>query len=467
MLQFKIKRGLNLPIAGQPETQIADARKTQRVYLMADDYVGMKPTLHVKVGEKVKIGQRLFDDKKVLGVRFTSPGGGTVTEIVRGEKRAFRYICIELDELEESEFFGKYPASALDTLKSEDVREKLVASGLWTAFRTRPYSRTPSPDTLPHALFVTAIDTNPLAADPELIINETPESKAAFHNGLKVLSRICGQKLFCCVGANSSLKELFVKKMEVAVFEGPHPAGLAGTHIHFIDPVALNKTVWHIGYQDVMAIGRLFTEGVLKPERIVSLAGPKTKNPRLLRTRLGACLKGLTHDELQGNGPVRVVSGSVLNGRPACGDDVGDNSPHPGLGRFHTQVSVIAEMPAAELFGWVWPGFRKFSVTPLLGSFWLFSRSLFNMNTSVMGGHRSIFPVRQLETVMPLDIMPVFLGKALEMGDLEQAEQLGMLELDEEDLALCTFVDPGKNDYSANLRIMLDRMFKEEQPVAH
>ncbi|HBT77939.1 MAG TPA: NADH:ubiquinone reductase (Na(+)-transporting) subunit A [Planctomycetaceae bacterium] len=466
MLHFRIRRGLDLPLAGGPAQRIEDAPRIRKVYLMSDDYVGMKPTFRVQEGQKVKLGQILFDDKKTPGVHFTSPGGGTVKEIVRGAKRSFQYISIELDALEESERFPIFPPGTLDELGPEVVRDNLVASGLWTSFRTRPYSRIPSPQTTPHTLFVNAMDTNPLAADPDVIINSSPQTKNAFHNGLKVLSRICGKKLYCCLSPHSPFKEIFVKHMEVATFAGPHPAGLVGTHIHLIDPVGQQKTVWHIGYQDVIAIGRLFTEGKIPTERIVSLAGPKVRNPRLVRTRLGACLTELTCGELAETGPNRIVSGSVLCGRAAIGDDIGDSGTHPGLGRYHTQVSVIEEMPRPEFFGWAFPGLNKFSISPLLASTWLCVKR-FNMNTSMMGGHRAVFPVRQLDDVMPLDIMPIFLAKALEMGDLEQSEQLGMLELDEEDLALCTFVDPGKNDYCANLRIMLDRMHKEEQPVVH
>lgn len=453
---------MSLPLAGEPRQEIVDAKPTNMLYVTGGDYHGMKPTFHVKPGDRVLNGQRLFEDKKNPGVFFTSPGTGIVKEILRGEKRTFRQIVVERSGDEDAIAFEQYPPTALEELSVEQVKKNLLDSGLWTALRTRPYSRIPAPDSLPNSLFVTAIDTNPLAARPETIIEETPETKAAFVNGLKVLSRIAGKKLYLCLAPNSSLQDLFVRNMEAAVFDGPHPAGLPGTHIHFIDPVGQNKTVWHIGYQEVIAIGRLFTQGRLNNERVVSLAGPKVREPRLYRTHLGACLKGLTRDRLVETGLNRIISGSVLCGRTAWGHDVPEAMELPGLGRYHHQVSVIDEMPAPEFFGWFFPGFKKFSVTNLVVSS-ILPIKRFRMNTSMMGGHRAIFPQRQLDNVMPLDIMPNFLFRALEIGDLEQSEALGMLELDEEDLGLCTFVDPGKNDYTVTLRAMLETMLKEEQ----
>lgn len=465
MKTIKITKGCDIPIAGRPEQRIDEGPSINRFSVTASDYVGMKPTFHVAVGEKVRMGQLLFEDKKNPGVWHTSPCCGTVTAIVRGEKRAFREIVLERDPDGVALEFGAGLNSDLNALSADDVKPRLVESGLWTAFRTRPYNKVPSPGSLPHSLFVTAIDTQPLAADPIVVVRERQEE---FVDGLRVLSALCGKRLFLCVSPDpfwESLPAGDVAKLETVAFTGPHPAGLAGTHIHFLDPVGGGKTNWHVGYQDVIAIGKLFRTGQLDLSRVVSLAGPRVKNPRLIRTRLGACLKGLTHDELL-DGPNRVVSGSVLGGRMAWSDAVDESEYLCGLGRYHNQVSVIREMPGPELFGWVEPGFNKFSVSRLVASS-LMPRRLFDMDTSLKGGHRAIFPVLEFDRMMPLDIYPVFLCRALEIGDIEQAEALGALELDEEDLALCTFADPGKNDFGATLRAMLTTIAKEEEVPVH
>ncbi len=461
MKYFSIAKGLDLPLAGSPKQQILDGPKVRFVALTGSDFVGMKPTLAVNVGDSVKLGQLLFEDKKNPGVKHTAPAAGTVREIRRGEKRVFQQILIECAEKEDCIDYAKYADSALLSLDSQKIRDQLVESGLWTALRTRPYSRVPSPGSTPNSIFVTAIDTQPHAPDPEIVIAEKTEE---FLSGLKVLSRLGGKKVYLCKkplanipgGDDSDQK---IDGVETALFEGPHPAGLPGTHIHFLDPVGGQKTVWHIGYQDVIAIGRLFTTGRLSTERVIALAGPKVKEPVLLRTRLGACLNELVEGRLK-PGPNRVISGSVLSGRTALGDAVEKEAELPGLGRYHQQISVIDETVDAELFGWVLPGIRKFSLTRTVLSSVL-PRIPFRMKTGTMGGHRAVFPVSQFEQVMPLDIMPVFLFQSLEVGDIEKSEALGCLELDEEDLALCTFADPGKNDYGASLRKMLDELMRE------
>jgi len=226
---------------------------------------------------------------------------------------------------------------------------------------------------------------------------------------------------------------------------------LPGTHIHFLDPVDVQKTVWHIGYQDVIAVGHLFLSGRLTTERVISLAGPLVKQPRLLRTRLGASIDELTHGEL-GPGPLRCVSGSVLDGRSASGEVLGY------LGRYHHQVSVLAEAVEREFFGWMMPGFDKFSIWGVVAG--AFTGRRLALNTTTNGGNRAMVPIGSFERIMPLDLMPTFLLRALLMKDDVRAESLGALELDEDDLALCTFVCPGKAEYGPLLRSALERIEK-------
>jgi len=448
MQRIKITRGLNLPITGGPKQQLSGARPASTVAVLGPDYVGMKPTMAVKMGDRVKLGQVLFVDKKTPGVAYTSPGCGEVLAINRGAKRALQSVVIRITG-DTSESFASYAENQLEGLDPGKVRENLVSSGLWTALRTRPFSKVPPPESTPRSIFVTAMDTNPLAAEASLIIAERPED---FTSGLKVLSRLTPEKLFLCKAPATAIPGSELPSVVTVEFAGPHPAGLPGTHIHFLDPVSRKKTVWYLDYQDVMAIGRLFVTGELDCRRVVSLAGPVVKVPRLLRTRLGASIGELVEGELR-EGENRVISGSVLSGRTAEG-------PLAFLGRYHLQISALAEGREREFFGWAAPGFNKFSVKNVFVSK-LFPGKRFAFTTATKGGGRAIVPIGSYEKTMPLDILPTFLLRALAVDDVEQAEALGCLELDEDDLALCTFVCPGKGDYGAMLRRNLTIIEKE------
>ncbi|KGQ67841.1 Na(+)-translocating NADH-quinone reductase subunit A [Gallibacterium anatis] len=442
-----IKKGLDLPIAGKPAQVIHDGAAITEVAVLGEEYVGMRPSMKVREGDVVKKGQVLFEDKKNPGVVFTAPASGTVTAINRGAKRVLQSVVIKL-EGESQMTFAKYSIEQLANLTVEQVKQNLVESGLWTALRTRPFSKIPAIDSKPSSIFVNAMDTNPLAAEPALIIKENAE---AFQNGLTVLSRLNEGKLFVCKAAGTSIPTINASNVQVEEFSGPHPAGLSGTHIHFLDPVSISKFVWYINYQDVIAIGKLFTTGELYVDRVVSLAGPQVKNPRLVRTRLGANLNELTAGELA-DGENRVISGSVLNGHTAV-------APVNYLGRYALQVSVIAEGRKKEFLGWISPGSNKFSITrTVLGHF---GHKLFKFTSAVNGGHRAMVPIGTYERVMPLDIIPTLLLRDLSAGDTDSAQALGCLELDEEDLALCTFVCPGKNEYGPMLRAALDKIEKE------
>lgn len=444
-----IKKGLDIPISGQPVQDISNAPAASTVALLGDDYVGMRPKLHVAEGDKVKLGTPLFNDKKTDGVVYTSPAAGTVKEINRGAKRRFLSIVIDVDG-DAAETFESF--NSLSDLNREKVQDLLIKSGLWTALRTRPYSKVPLPGTEPHSLFVTAIDSNPLAPEPEMIIESQKEN---FVSGLTVLSKLTLGKTYVCTREDSTVPGENVPNVSFAQFAGPHPSGLVGTHIHFLDPVNENKTVWHINYQDVIAVGHLFTTGKLTTERIISLAGPRVENPRLLRTQLGACIDGL----VEGNADLdnaRIVSGSVLTGRQV-------ESPENFLGRYHNQVSVLEEGTKREFLGWQLPGPDKYSVTPIYAGSWL--KKLFPMTTSSGGSKRAMVPMGTYEKVVPMDILPTQLLRSIivgaKTGDTEEALKLGVLELDEEDLSLCTYVCPGKYDYSSILRDNLTLIEKE------
>jgi len=454
MAVHAIKKGLRLPIAGDPEQRIDAAPAVRRAALLADDYIGMRPTMFVQVGDTVKRGQALFEDKKNPGVLFTSPAAGTVAAINRGEKRAFRSIVIELGAAElkgegEQVAFTSYSGNDPAGLSRDQIKALLVESGLWTSLRTRPFSKVPAPASTPSAIFVTAIDTNPHAPDPELVVKGHEKD---FERGLICVAKLTEGRTYLCKARGAAIPANPNTGIQIEEFEGIHPAGTVGVHINRLAPVSHKKTVWHLNYQDVIAIGKLFGTGKLFVERVIALAGPPVLKPRLLRTRLGASTDDLTAGELQG-GEQRTISGSVLSGRTATGGVFGY------LGRYHLQVSALREGRDREFLGWLAPGTKKFSIIPVFASKLFGGKPEFTTNTN--GAPRAMVPIGLYEKVMPMDIEPTFLLRSLLIGDIEEAEKLGVLELDEEDLALCTFVCPGKHDFGVHLRAMLNTIDKE------
>ncbi len=444
---IKLKKGLDLPISGAPEQRIEDAAECRSVALVGFDYVGLKPTMTVAVGDRVKTGQVLFEDKKNEGLRFTAPASGVVSAINRGNKRVLQSIVIDV-EGDDAETFdvgsGDIAARGRDVIASA-----LQAAGLWTAFRKRPYSKVPALDAQPAAIFVNAMDTGPLAGDPLLVINEQSD---AFCDGLKAVAQLTEGKLFVCHAAGSTLPAVSIPNMHLEAFAGPHPAGLPGTHIHYLAPASMQRTVWTVGYQDIIAIGKFMQSGQLYTDRVVALGGPGVEKPRLLRTRIGADLLGLTAGELK-PGTQRIVSGSILGGRTA-------RTAVAWLGRYHNQVSVLEEGHKREFMGWLSPGINKHSTLGIyLSQF--FGGKKFDFNTTTNGSERAMVPMGTYERVMPLDILPTQLLRALIVGDTATAQELGALELDEEDLALCTYVCPGKYEYGPILRDNLNRIEKE------
>lgn len=444
---IKINKGLDLPITGAPAQTISGNVAVKSVAVLGADYVGLKPTMAVKEGDQVKLGQVIFTDKKNEGVQFTAPGAGVVKAINRGDKRVLQSVVIELSEQEESIQFASYDVQQLSSLTHEQVEENLVASGLWTSLRTRPFSRVASIGSAPSSIFVTAIDTNPLAVDPQLVINAESD---AFANGLAVLTRLNAGKVFLCTGPTMQAPK--VDGVTHQVFEGKHPAGNPGTHIHFLDPVHRTKTVWYVGYQDVIAIGKLFTTGQISVERVVAIAGPQVNEPVIVKTRIGAELSTLTSGRVKA-GNNRVINGSVWSGAIASG-------PTAFLGRYANQISVLLEGDKREFMGWVTPGKDKFSVLKMFASL-LTPEKKFDFTTTTNGSERAMVPVGQFERLMPLDILPTQLLRSLVTGDIVTAMQLGCLELDEEDLALCTFACQGKYEYGPILRDTLSRIEKE------
>ena len=444
-MQIKIDKGLDIPIAGKPQPVISDAAQVSSVGLLGWDTPGLKPRMAVAVGDRVKLGQTLFVDKRNPDVRYTAPGCGTVSDIHRGERRVLNSVVVDLDG-DDAESWRAVDPGQIASVGAEEVRTTLAESGLWTALRTRPFGRIPAPDTTPNSIFITATNTNPLAVDPALVIAEDTE---AFLTGVRIVSRLTDGATYVCTRAGAEIPCPEGEQYRQAEFSGPHPAGLVGTHIHFLDPVSIKKTVWHIGYQDTMAIGRLFLNGRLPSERVIALGGPMVKNPRLLRTRRGASSAQILAAELL-SGDARVISGSVLSGHRAAG-------MLGWLGAYHNQISVIAEGSPREFLSFMRLGRHRYSSLRAFASCWL-HKGDYDMTSSQNGSPRAMVSTGSFERIMPLDILPTVLLKALLVRDTESAQQLGCLELDEEDLALCSFVCNGKYNYGPHLRKALDEI---------
>lgn len=451
----QIKRGLQLPIVGQPRQVIEPGPAITHAALLGADYIGLRPTMHVDPGDVVERGQLLFDDKKTPGVRYTAPVAGTVTAVNRGERRAFQSLVIELSDEERAGegrqvAFSSYSGARVAGLTEGQIKDLLIESGLWPTLRARPYSKVADPAVRPRSIFVTAIDTDPLAPDVDVVM----QGRAAdLEAGLSALTKLTDGPIFFCTSTSSTIAVPSLDRVRHEQFQGPHPAGTVGLHIHLLDPASRERIVWYIGYQNLLAIGRLLTTGTLETRRVVGLTGPSVLEPRLVETIVGASTDQLVAGSIAA-GDNRIVSGSVLSGRKADGAVLGY------LGRFHHQVAVLPEGHQREFMGWAGPGLQRYSVT---GAFLSKLRpgATFPMNTATNGSPRAIVPIGLYEKVMPFDIEATFLLKALATRDVERAEQLGCLELDEEDVALCTFVCPSKNEYGPWLRDVLTAIEKE------
>ena len=445
---IKIKRGLDIPLAGAPSAEIESAPATRAVALLGGDYHGMKPTMAAQVGDVVKRGDLLFTDKKCEGVRYTAPAGGRVASINRGAQRAFQSVVIEIDG-DEPALFQQYSSEAARELSPETIKQQLIQSGQWTALKARPFGRAADPATTPAGLFITAIDTHPHAPDPEQLIALEAE---AFEVGQVLLANMVACPVYLCAAPDAQMPQAAHERLSRHDFAGPHPAGLAGTHVHFLMGASVEKIAWTIGYQDVIAMGRLFLDGALYTDRVISLAGPAVSRPRLVSSRVGADLQALVAGEQHAE-EARLLSGSVLGGRAVQSDTA-------YLGRYHQQVSLLPEGRDRAFMGWLSLGLQKHSVMGIYLSSWLGSKPL-AMSTNTNGSERAMVPVGAYEKVMPLDILPTQLLRALLVGDTETAQALGCLELDEEDLALCTYVCPGKYEYGGILRDNLTQIEKE------
>jgi Na+-transporting NADH:ubiquinone oxidoreductase subunit A len=441
---IRLKKGLNIPIKGAAEKVLAEEVSPFRFGVKPIDFPGLVPKLEVKPGDKVRAGSPLFHDKLRPEIKFTSPVTGTVLSVERGERRKMLEVVVERSGSDYVDFAKADPSE----LTGDKIRKLLLVSGLWPAVRQRPYHVIAKPGDIPKSIFISGFDTSPLAPDYDFIMKNSQVS--LFNTGIRALSKLTEGKINLVLRGNeSSLNN--TAGVDISYVSGPHPAGNVGVHIHHIDPVNKGEVVWYINLQDVIAIGRLFSEGLYKPERIVAFTGSEALHPQYYKMLSGGSVAPLVKENVKA-GNVRYISGNVLTGTKISSDGF--------LGYYDSQVTVIPEGDFYEFFGWAAPGVNKYSFYKTFMSS-LLPHKTFNLDTNLHGGERAFVITGMYEKVVPMDIYPMQLFKAILTDDIDLMENLGIYEVAEEDFALCEFICPSKIEIQSIVRNGLDLMMKE------
>ena len=446
---IKLKKGLDINLQGKAAESLVELPLAKEYAVSPLDFENVTPKLLVKVGDKVKAGEPLFFDKNNTRVLFTSPVSGTVSAVNRGEKRKILNVTVAADAQQESAEFA-----LLDLQKAtrEEVIETLLKSGLWTMILQRPYGIVANPADEPKAIFVSAFDSAPLAADMNFALKGEKES---LQKGLEVLSKLSGGKVHLSVKAKAEGEMTSLKGAEIHTFEGKHPVGCVGVQIHHIDPIAKGDIVWTVAIQDVAAIGRLFSTGKVDLHKVVALTGSEVEKPQYYRIISGAPVASIVDGNIkkQAEGDsVRIISGNVLTGKKVAADGF--------ITATATQITVIPEGDKYEMLGWIAPRFNKFSVSRSYFS-WLCPKKEYKLDTNVNGGVRAFVVTGLFEEYLPMDIYPMYLFKAIMANDIDKMENLGIYEIVEEDVALCEFVDPSKTEIQQLVRDGINLMIKE------
>lgn len=444
--EITIRKGLDINLKGVAEKVLSKAAVAQKYALCPDNYHGVTPKLLVKVDDKVKVGTPLFFDKENPEVLFTSPVSGTVSDIVRGDKRKILSVEVTPDGANDSEHFEVVSSKSIT---KDQAKELLLKSGLWPTLVQRPFGIIAKSSDLPRDIFISALDTAPLGVDMDFILQDQAENLLA---GIDVLSKLTCGKVHLGVSQDSASGALSkVTNAEVNVFKGKHPAGNVGTQISAIAPLAKGEVVWTINPQHVVAIGRLVNTGVLSFEKIVAVAGSQVKKPSYLKVISGAKVDSLVKGNLK-EGQSRLIGGSPLSGSTVCADGY--------LGFYDNSLSVIEEGNKYQFIGWAMPRLKKFSASHSYFS-WLTPNKSYALDTNLNGGPRALVMNGLYDKVMPMDIYPVYLLKAIMAGDIDKMENLGIYEVVEEDFALCEFICPSKVEWQSELRKGISQMIKE------
>ncbi len=447
-MAIKITKGLNLSLEGEINHQVLPelTNLTSRVAILGKDFHGIRPTMFVSEGQQVSQGEKLFEDKKNPGYFHLSPVNGTISEINRGDRRSFLSMVIE-----KSNDDASFEVDTTFDKTDDQVLNFLNKFGFLSLFRTRPFSKVPLVGSLPNKIFISLIDSNPLSFDPSLVIGE---NLGAFNKGLEVISHLPKDNINVGISENNTLDLFRSEKIKYHFFSGPHPIGLVGTQIHKISPASLANQIWTIGYQELIKIGKTVLTGHLSNDKYISISGPQVFNPEILLTDFGACVEELTAGKLREE-ENRLISGSVLCGHICEG-------PLAYLSSFSSQLTVIREanQDDREFLNWLRPEIKKHSSLRMFFASVL-KNYKYNLTSALNGGFRAIVPVGVYEDIFPMNLMITQLLKAIVTEDTELAQSLGVLELDEEDLALCTYSCPSKYDYGLILRNILDKIEKD------
>ncbi len=438
---IKIKRGLDIKLEGEAEKRISEVAG-DKYAVKPPDFISVFPKLLIKEGDEVKAGSPIFFDKYRENIIYTSPVSGTITEIYRGAKRKILEIRIQANGKNEYESFG---ASDPKSLTREQITEKLLKSGVWPYIRQRPYTVIANPDHNPKAIFISAFESAPLAPDLDFIIEkEVP----AFKAGLEALKKLTTGKVHLNIRENSTHSQAYLNAQGVEInrFTGPHPVGNVGIQIHHIDPINKGDVVWFLNPASVVIIGRLFLVGKYDASMIIGLAGSEVLKPQYYKVISGTSILPLVKDNLKSSN-IRCISGNVLKGTKIDRDGY--------LGFYDTQVTVIPEGNYYEFFGWAMPRLNKFSFSRTFVS-WLMPGKKYVLDTNLNGAHRAFVLTGEYEKVFPMDIYPMQLLKAILIRDIDLMENLGIYEVDEEDFALCEFIDASKTEMQAIVREGLD-----------
>lgn len=446
--QVKIKKGIDLKLKGTPEKVLATAHQPSSVSLKPTEFLGVTPKLSVKQGDRVKAGSPVFTDKYNERITFTSPVSGEIIEIKRGEKRKLLEIIIKADTESEYENFS---VSDPKTLSREQVLNALLKSGVWPFIKQRPFDIVANPADLPKAIFISSFDSAPLAPDNDFVLHGQGD---VFQTGLDAICKLTEGKVHLNVRGDEKPTGVFTnsKGVQINKIYGPHPAGNVGVQIHHIDPINKGEVVWTIKPQDILTIGRLFKTGKYDASRIVAVSGACVKTPKYFKTIQGVKLSDLVKDNYKSDEPARFISGNVLTG-----SNVGLEGY---LGFYDYQVTLIPEGGNDEFFGWLAPGFNKFSLSRTFFS-WLMPSKEYNLNTNLNGEERAFVMSGEYEKVFPMDIYPVHLLKSILVEDVEAMEKLGIYEVAPEDFALCEVVCTSKIPVQSIVRKGLEIVKKE------
>lgn len=441
---IKLRNGLDIRLKGKAETVYGQASEPELYAIKPTDFFGLKPKMAVKEGDKVQAGDVLFFDKQRPEIKFVSPVSGELSAVVRGERRAIQAVVVKASAAPAPVEVGKLDVASASR---EQVIEKLLATGAWTYFRQRPYNIVANPQAAHKAIFISTFDTAPLAPDYDHIIRGNED---AFQAGVSALAKIA--PVFVGTSAKGASKAFTsVKNATVTSFAGKHPAGCVGVQINHVQPINAGETVLTIQPQEVVAIGKIFAEGKLDFSRVIVVDGSEVKKPAYYRTTLGAQLKPILEGNINEDN-TRIISGNVLTGTKVAKDGF--------LGYYDSQVTVIPEGNKPEFFGWITPSFNKFSASRTLFS-WLCPSKEYTLDTNTHGEPRAIVVSGEMEGVLPMDIYPEHLLKAILAKDIDKMIALGIYEVVEEDMALCEFVSTSKLPVQKILRNGLALMMEE------